>query len=63
MVGERQTELKGCTASGQDHSERPIVEFSSAILAPKTLDVVSFSIIFALVVLVASDANLLFRIR
>ena len=63
MVGVGRTELEGCTTCGQEHSEEPIVVFSSAIIAPKTLDVVSSGINFGLVVLVGSDASLLFLIR
>jgi len=63
MVGVRWTELEGCTTCGQKLSEEPIVEFSSAVVAPKTLDVVSSGVNLGLVVLIGGDASLLFLIR
>jgi hypothetical protein len=63
MVGVRRTELEVCTTCGQKLSEEPIVEFSSAVVALKTLDVVSSGINLGLVVLIGGDASLLFLIR
>jgi hypothetical protein len=63
MVGVGWTELEGCTTCGQEHSEEPIVVFSSAIIAPKAFDIVSSGVDLGLVVLVGGDASLLFLIR
>jgi hypothetical protein len=63
MVGVRRTELEGCTTCGQKLSEKMIVEFSSAVVAPKTLDLVSSGVNLGLVVLIGCDASLLFLIR
>ena len=62
MVGVRWMELEGCTKCGQKLSQEPCVEFSSAIVAPKTLDVVSSGVNLGLVVLIGGDASLLFLI-
>jgi len=63
MVGVKRTELAGCTMSGQKLSKEPIVEFSSAVVAPKTVDVVSSVVNLDLGVPIGRDAILLFLIR
>jgi hypothetical protein len=63
MVGVWWTELKGCTMCGQKLSEEPIVEFSSADVTPKLLDVVSSGVNLGLVVLIGGNASLLFLIQ
>ena len=63
MVGIGRTLREGCTTCGQEHPEEPIVIFSSAIIALKTLDVVLSRIHFWLVGQVGGDACLVFHIR
>jgi hypothetical protein len=63
MVGVRRTELEGCTTCGQKLSEKPIVEFPSAIVAPKTIYIVSSGINLGFIVLIVGDGSLLVLIR
>ena len=63
MVGVRRTELEDCTTCGQKLSEEPIATFSSTVVAPKTLDIVSSGVNLGLVVLIGGYASLLFLIR
>jgi hypothetical protein len=63
MVGIRQTAREGCTMWGHKLSEEPIVKFSSAVVPPKALDVVSSGVNLGVVVLIGGDARLMFLIR
>jgi hypothetical protein len=63
MVGIWQIELEVCTTSGQKLSEERFVEFLSRVVAQKTLDVVPTGVKLGLVMLICSEASLLFPIR
>jgi hypothetical protein len=62
MLAVTSTELEYCTMCGQEHSELPIVEFSSAMIALNIRNAVLSAINFGLIAFVRGDEILSFFI-